>query len=72
METFFSTSLSSKNIVFHDFITMMEQNNMGLVFPFLPTVQLAGKAQATKRTGIELSYTVSLESKYQVSIFFHS
>lgn len=52
---FFSTSLPSKNTIFHDFITMMEQNNMDLEFQFLLMVQPAGKDQATNGTGIKLS-----------------
>ena len=52
---FFGACLSSKNTIFDDFITTMEQNNMDLEFQFLLTVQPAGKAQATKGTRIKLS-----------------
>ena len=71
MELFFSMSLCSKNIIFHDFITVVEQNNMDLKFQFLLTVQLARKAQATKGTGIELSsYCVPGFQVLGINIFF--
>lgn len=55
MEMFLGTSLFSKNIIFHDFITMVEQKNMALEFQLLLTVQLARETQDTETTETELS-----------------
>ena len=40
MDMLLSTSLSSKNIIFQDFITVVEQKNANLECQFLLTVQL--------------------------------
>lgn len=52
---FLSTSLSSKNIIFHGVIAMVEQKNEDLEFQSFLTVELARKAQASKSTRTELS-----------------
>lgn len=52
---FLNTFLSSENIIFHDFISIVEQKNMDLEFQFPLTVQLVRKAQSTKSARAELS-----------------
>lgn len=55
MDMLLSTSLSSKNIIFQDFITVVEQKNANLECQFLLTVQLTRETWDTKSTETELS-----------------